>query len=302
MKEAKDNIYLWDAFEAACKALPHLPDTASPLGTGAYGLVIDHGDEQSLTKIIYKPRNEQRYKTATAMLQNETHALRLFERHPLAGIKTPVILHDPETIQNDRFIAFYQMTKISGHADTVLFSDSGTDHHFSQLGRVLADFHEAARALPQDHIKPNINLFTANIAHPNTLWPALSEALAAANDYLLTHRRGEVIHGDFHGGNIIVDDDNQISGLIDLAAMGYSQNDHSDFMCVPDRFLPSFIQGYEQAGGKTVDPFLIMATKVGMWADRLSHENTANQAVRSFLNKKINYYLDKLAPVTGIKP
>lgn len=277
---------------------PDLVAGASPLNAGSWGIVTDHNDG-TVTKFLFRQGIQLQQNWAQANLNNELAFLRLMKGESFNGVDIPALICDVTQVDKGDFFAFYRMTKLSGVAADWK-SGTAKDAHFFEAGQKLAHFHAATADLK------NTGLIVHDIERGGQVEsvPGLDDkrnaALARANNYLQAHKQSGIIHADYHGGNILLNDKGAISGLVDFAVTGLSENLASDFINVPEEKRPAFIKGYEQASGKPVDLLMITMTEISYLASCLNYYADPDQ-LKTYTDS-LDRHLVTASSITGYSP
>lgn len=254
---------------------------------GAYGLIIAN-ESDLVHKVLIRFKDHERQAFAEKSLANEIYFLKLLQKNPLGGVETPALISGPHDIKSGSFFAFYTMTRLKGRsAGWNSFSPGQLDTpakqraHFTQAGRLLHQFHETARHEPglKDHQVPTSFLSGNYIPQipecagmPDKALKKINRALEVANDYLQTKKHDAVLHDDFAGNNLMVDDQGKITGLLDFGLSGSSGNHLIDFCNVPAESMPYFIEGYEQESGRKIDPLMMTMTLIAQLAESIVYD------------------------------
>lgn len=268
---------------------------------GQWGLVADHNDG-TVTKLLFRQDHEKQQDWAEANLENELAFLRHAGGIKLEGVQIPELVTGMTRLDEGALFASYRMTKLSGTAAKWKAGPGQEqDAHFFEAGQLLARFQHAAAALPTMGLIVHSHEKAGMIEPVPALDAARNEALAVADLYLQTHKQGGIIHADFHGGNILLDQKGRISGLIDFAVTGPSENRLIDFINVPLEKRESFMHGYGQASGKAVDPMMMTMTEISMLANCINFCADRPAEQKKWIGE-MDRQLVKARPVTGFMP
>lgn len=154
------------------------------------------------------------------------------------------------------------------NADITQSSQKGI--YFESAGRLLGKFHMIAGDLPFNDSSYRGTAMAADKILPSELHSAnVNARLERANAYLQEHKEAGVMHGDFHGGNIMTDENLRASGLIDFAFTGKTDNLYADMIFIPPYGDDDFIRGYNAETHKNIDKKLIHATRIAFESLRL---------------------------------
>ncbi|PJB70897.1 MAG: hypothetical protein CO093_06535 [Alphaproteobacteria bacterium CG_4_9_14_3_um_filter_47_13] len=152
---------LCKTFNEASLALPHIIGIARPIGTGTYGLVIEHPD-QTLTKILFRPRSVERTKLCQTFFVNELKALKLLAAHPVQDLQTPHLIGDVKFLRHKDYLAAFRMTKVEGTPCYLLPHNYDSaeilKEQHEKAGKALAKFHKASHQLPPGGVSKLPNL------------------------------------------------------------------------------------------------------------------------------------------------
>lgn len=298
-------------FNHAAQTLPDMAG-ATLLGAGAFGLVADHGDG-TVSKICLRYKDLMPGMNPLQTALSEVRALQALRRHwpdgDLGGLKVPVLIGEAEPLPEDSpFLLSYRMTKLAGTARTWHMPEPDPQEEsrnkvvdFEQAGAALARFHGAVRGLDlpvavhSDGHRPDRILAIPHMS------ARINEGLARAQDFLDAHKIPGIVHGDFHGGNIMAADDGRVTGVVDMSMMGASDNVISDFSSVPPDYIKVFTAAYESISGAAVNPDIITALSL-VWLTRDAGHRRDDPAAMTELTENINERLGRLTFATGFKP
>lgn len=217
-------------------------------------------------------------------------------------LETPILLHEPALIDNKNYMAHYSMTRVSGDTHIWDLNENIPNRPLAKLygnaGKALAQFHTAAENMPFERAP---HFHSSQISTTRFFDKKTNEALIKADQYLQQHKIPGVIHGDYHGGNLMTDDQYNVTGLIDFSATGKSDNVLSDFLSVPARYLPDFIKAYEEQSGKTIAPDAVEVTKLSNWLTYL-HSVVDNPEAQENAITEIYDCLENLEHISGFRP
>lgn len=253
---------------------PHLVADASPLALGSNSLLVENADN-SIRKILFWPQTgAQAIHKAQEELYNETSALLLLSASEAADF-TPRLLSDVTfEPKSPDILATYSMSKMAGASRNwfnpeIRQSPLKADY-FESVGRLLARFHEAAKDLPFADSTHKGMAMAADKIHSSSLHSAATNAaLEQADAYLQAHRQTGVVHGDFHGGNVMTNPHLQATGLIDFSTAGYAANLYADMVFLPPDGEDDFARGYESQSHRALDRKLLHATRIAFESLRL---------------------------------
>lgn len=276
-------------------------------GGGTFGLVVDNHDD-TVSKFMFRHEKIIAQRDAEIILRNEVAALTAFRDVDLGGVAIPRLVEPPQEMEdNPEFFAFYRMTRVSG--SPVIRSRFGVEQDGApgieqkrllyEGGALLSRFHAAVMSVEKSEFNP---FGWGEIIKPlPQMETNLKEALLSANDYLQANRKEIVVHGDFHGGNILIDKDMKPVGLIDFGNTGISGNPMMDFMNVPSWALPHFAKGYESEGHAKVDYTMVHLAGIAgnlLWLSRVwDHPAERETGVAC-----VRRHLEAVRPVIGFTP
>lgn len=298
--------HIRNEFKKLQRNLPHIAADTKLVGSGHFGLVVEHSDG-TLSKIFRRPDDPYDLEFFLHNMYAETSTLSILQAASIPNIDLPVLIGEPDTLYHPDYSAHYKMTRINGTCAT--FNTTKTAYFqslYESAGNLLGRFHQAADQMPFNNPHPHYFQYDCAIAPVPSLPSKTNKALEIANDYLQANKKGGVIHGDYHFGNILTRD-GIATGLLDFSFTGRAKNIYTDFwrVGVDDPFFPDFIRGYEQASGEAVNMHLVHATHLSLWASMLkygggpSDYQPENDLSALLL---INHSLNELAPITGFKP
>ena len=271
------------AFKNARQALPTLTEDTEPLGVGRFGLTVSCPDH-SIRKILFTHDLPALQDVAEASYNQEVSLLDILS-HRIDF--TPVLIASTEPVAaNSGYFASYRMSRIEGTSyswtpeqhDKLNRNDAQTMAY--SAGKLLARFHKEASQIDDVPPVPEYarRYHTGRIQTLPFLDDETNAAMTAANKYL-EHAPPGVIHGDFHGLNIINDDRYTAVGLIDFAAAGWSDNLYYDLMNPPEGLEEEFLSGYEAENGTPVDRQLLAATHLSVYTEHVLDMMKAGRAI-----------------------
>lgn len=288
---------------------------AEPLGAGSFGLAIGRGHCVNKALLRYDAETPVgRY--ALQCLEREVLFLKIFAgKHPPKQ-EWPQLKSDIAPLKDPEFFAKYTMSRVEGTArcwpDHPNYSNmprlpNDTDilcRHFEAAGKALARFHTFTTAHLRRKDLYRWDRRLEDIPEIPTLDRKTNSALEKANDWFQAHQNPSVIHGDFHGGNILCAPNGSVTAIIDPSCWAYSNNHIRDFIKLPEKYLPVFAEGYRQGGGVPYDPMLATMTRISECAayiNRLDRKDSS-PAEKEKAVHKLNGHLQNVAPVTGYQP
>lgn len=302
--------YLRNEFRKLQRALPDLAGDARLVASGSFGMVIEHPDK-TLSKVFYgSSRPDDQQESILRNFYHETRTLAHFAAHPLDGIEMPVLIGEPEHIYHPGYLATYRMTRVGG-ANHSFDPDKAKSHEtptsferlYESAGIMLARFHRAAKDM--DFANPNMHPHSSmHISTVPKLPARVNRALEKAEEFFQANQKPGVIHGDFHGGNILVQG-GIATGLIDFSFTGPSSNLLADVWNGRGLYNSAFLRGYERESGEMIDPYMLDATSLAYTTHALrtgrgpSDYGPASDTLHLVV---MNEALNRLVPVTGFKP
>lgn len=305
------DLDLFKTFNELQEAFPALTDHAEIVGAGTWGIVLKQ-DEGTVTKVLIGDENPDIHKWAEGNLVNETSFMRLTAQAAAngfadTGFQMPVLLTEPQKLPHEKFFAAYKMTLVPGMGATWDDLDSDLADpapelkiRFQRAGEALARFHKFTSSLPTETLRAHAGWRNGDIPEIPELDEKTAEALHRAGRYLEAHKKPAVIHGDYHGKNILLDDEGNVTGLVDFSYTGRCESFFSDFVNVPERMLPDFISGYERESGEAVDPDIALAGNICLWAAILKDEENAGKKPEHL--EELKQRLAKASHITGYEP
>lgn len=296
------SCHLLEAFKRVARENPSLFGDAYYMASGNYGAVVSHKDG-TVSKLIHRKQNTQQQQWSERELQKEISNLQVLQNAGITGFQIPELLGEPIELQSPDFYASYRMTKISGNQATWengVFSPKEVERYFRHTGEVLGEFHHKATSMKAEWLFTHVPERGANVMQVPSLSPEVNNALSIANDYLQEHLISSVIHGDYHAGNILIDDKARVSGLIDFSQTGPCLNRLTDFVNLSPALRPDFIKGYEDAIQEKIDPDMIILTDLNMWAGQAAYSE-ANTATYHHAVSEVYRALGKIEHITDYK-
>jgi serine/threonine protein kinase len=295
---------LRDAFLSLQYEFPQESAKWKPVGVGSFGLVVTANDIEKLdpgfvTKFIFRGADP------SAEIRN----LEAIKDISLPNnLEIPRLIDVQELKNSLEFSHRYTMTKIPGASLTAWnpsitpdTAPAGIMDQIRSAGRALAAFHKAAAQLdlketpltpPSWSVEPEIKPVLEFDEKTNA-------ALIHANHYFQENLEKCIIHGDVHSGNILGNDNNQVSGIVDLASMHYGAR-VKDIMCVPPFFLDIFSDGYSQEYGSELNQDKIILSHL---ANLTSDQNMrVNETTRQLVLQHTIENLGKVSHITGHTP
>jgi hypothetical protein len=249
-------------------------------------------------------------KVSENTLHNEVAILRLLNGDPIGGVQIPKLTLEPELLPGGDFYAAYGMTKVPGAASRwnrgsgAASADAAQDkRHFEQVGALLAQFHERAATLDIDGAGIRTTRhWTDHIEYLPELGDEINDAFTKIRTYYDANKRERIIHGDFHGGNVLTDASGDIASLIDFAEVKRSDNFMIDTLNIPDAGFPHFKKAYELESGDVIDP--LMATMVAIHGNAayLKHLGPSPSEDRDKSLQNLYENMNKVKSVTGYTP
>ena len=285
---------LHEIFNALNAKMPHLLKGMDPLGMGANAITV--ANEHTVRKILFSPKDEET-KNRQALLEQEVRAMRAFQNHRIEDVEVPVLLTEPETINHEDFIAFYDMTRLHGKSFSYApaIHESPTHHQkaYQSAGELLAHFHKGAEGLDLGKSIGTGGWHGYEVAAVPELGEAINKSLAAADIFLKQNLKAGNAHGDVNMGNILFRGE-KTTGLIDFSFSGHAHNIYTDMWTLPRDFQDDFMEGYERiAGGQLKD--VVDATKLSIWVSGYNEQrNPADY--RALAEKNIKEILIRLEP------
>ena len=227
------------------------------LGEGVWGRVLDLGDG-TVVKLM---RQGGGLGDVLELWANERDALQALAARPLPVAVPRVVDAGVLDVEATGFAAFLRLTRLPGRA---LDDDSLAQHaaapggrFAAQLGEALAALHgmadlpgfaDARAAIDRAHLA-DMAPQVAAIAGPHVI-AAIDAGLAA-----LEHPGVTVAsHGDINSTNLLVDEDGNLSGLIDWAEArrDWREGEFCHLVLMPGALAP-VRAAYEAAAGLTLD-------------------------------------------------
>jgi hypothetical protein len=291
---------LTETFNKFGAAHPGLATHARPLNMGAFGLVLENRDG-SLTNILFDHEAGHMRAKVREFLKTETGVLRAFTARPPAAFDVPVLLKEPDYFGGGDYLAAYTMTRLPG-ACACWYGDMEKDaaaynaRHYESAGRTLAKLHREVAALPEQALGERLLGYCTKIDPVPEFSIETARAFAAVNRYMQPRLKPAVVHGDYHGGNLMVDENGEVTGVLDFALTGRCGNHLVDFMAVPSGGFADFLRGYERESGETVDRHMMDATMLSMWVECYNRPGPVGD-LQEFHAGKIRETLKKLEPV-----
>ncbi len=250
--------------------LPDLVEEMQPLGMGKDGFVLFDDNDDTIRKIHFKPKNDADGTAAHDQFEREVLMLQAFAENPLVDIEVPILVDDPQTLDHESYMATYLMTRVKGTSLNKLPEEGEPkeiyEARYKSAGTLLAKFH---RALCDFDIGDAAALDlgdTIEIVQVEGMETEINEALERANSYLQANMMGGNIHGNLTMPNVM-GHGGQATGLIDFSHTGYAKNIMVDFWGIPEKYLDTFIEGYETESGKEVK-HLVSATLLALYRPR----------------------------------
>jgi hypothetical protein len=237
--------------------------SSSYLARGNYGAVLDHGS--TVTKLFYRHTTPSEVKHSQSVYEEEIKALKLLSGTSLGTVRTPRLIEDFGGINHPSVLAAYEMEKIDGFTmpKKGFFENQSNrfkENFYNQLGTLIAEFQNATaeRAIEQETEFDPIE-YLSDISFISELDLNRSSALLKADKYLKDRIIPAIAHGDMHLGNIVVNNEGDILGLIDFGNIGISTNHLLDIVSAASYAEPT---NAHYASNKISDAFhSVMGTK-----------------------------------------
>lgn len=239
-------------------------DDAAILSIGSHGATMDHGNG-ALSKLFLSGENIDERR---AFFHNEADIYKRVSDRMFGSAKTPKLFSAGSLIGSQEVIGTIRMEKLEGdELDWRDFVESAKikdiEHHFRNVGQVLAAFHTDTQALLDDVTVPEKELkFGSSVGQVVLFDHDVNLALSRCNDYLQANMEAGSCHGDFHPLNCKVNKNLEITGLFDLSFSGPHENYLVDFVNLPDEGMDYAIEEYEQATGKVVNRDALLMTQI----------------------------------------
>ena len=291
-----------------------LVDGMHPLGSGNFGIVvttdeIDHADPAYVTKFMFRSSDPEQHTMRQNVAKTEINNLQILHNLSIPDIQLPTLITEPEELDSKDFTLTYSMTKIPGSPllpwnpeTTPQNAPDGFTDQIKNAGRALAAFHKAAAQIDPDGTKfaPPGWESTEHIETVSELNRSANTALMIADTYFQAHKKSGVVHGDYHSGNIITGENNEITGLIDFANTHYSHNIYEDFINIPEPFVDTFIEGYTEESGTEFHAAMIPLTHLALQTHWITQELDPERRQDALSN--ITENLGKISQITGYTP
>ncbi len=262
---------------------PQMVAHAQPLGIGSNGIITDNGNGTVSKFFLYHQYDgypqEKTRENDRVNFQLETSNLMQMSHARFDKIVIPQMVEEPVVFDNPRspFVGAVKMTRVPGQgADWCELLRKGSaqekENHFREVGCVLAELHSQTDRFPADKITrlgegadmPLPVIYLNNDTN---------EQLLLVNKYLQDNRQPALIHGDFWGGNLMVDQSNNPTALIDFSSICLTKNHLDDFVYIIELFpegVPGTLRGYEEYSSKPIDPVMLAATEIGTICHRIN--------------------------------
>ena len=109
------------------------------------------------------------------------------------------------------------------------------------------------------------------MAAPWTAELEIAQTVQACDQWLTENQRAGFAHADIAGQNIVIDKDNNITGILDFSFSGVYCNQMVDFRDMSGDFLSLAKEGYESTSDKEIDIAVVEMTQVQTLAGHISH-------------------------------
>lgn len=295
------NERLIAVFEAAKAALPRIDQSSTiPLGMGKNGLVVLC--RGVIYKIIFRFSNEARHKETLKTLEREVKVLRLFTDNPPEEVDTPRLIAEPEMIDHDQFMAYFQMSCLPGKFLSMLpptrEDEPAYMKGYERTGTLLAKFHRAVRHYDIGDVMRIGPLHSPDIITVAFLDDKTNKLLELADAYIQEKGASASanVHGDIHLGNVSMSDWDQPVGFADFSHMGFSKNKMIEIRVIPEPFLPAFLHGFQrEIYDEDIGP-MVSAAKLSIATNRLRHGALKDDEIR-LITHSIQEELKILGPL-----
>jgi len=245
----------------AAEAVPGLSTTSGRiLGRGLWGPTLDLGDG-TVMKLV---RGRAGIGDGLEICANEAHVLAALDGCRIDGFAIPrLVAHGRFGTGTDAvaagFVAWLRMTRLPGvpfneHKLSAL-SDGGRRDFAGSFGRAIAALHAGGASLLSRHaLDDRCESLLLGLWHVSRTDRELCDRLLAEVRAMPTARRTAFVHGDMHLGNLLVDENGRVCGVIDFAeaGRGFPETDLAYLQGLPTIERDAF-RAYQSAASQPLD-------------------------------------------------
>lgn len=257
-------LTLHDHFELLRAEQPQLTAGREPLGGGAFGLVMS-GPDDTVIKVLWKRGDNHPEQSWTQrMFKQEIAFFKAMDNIPVKGIEIPRLVREPTPLTGDNFAAAYSMTRLAGAPENwAEVPKEMMPAYHRRLGGALSRLHQAFARIDPALRREFQNYGPTRIEAVEGLDDALNQRLEKADRYFQAHKVPGFIHGDFHGGNVMITPPHKPIGILDLSFASYTDNcliDTARVVQISSEGSGTFIEGYAAENGEEADPLMAHLT------------------------------------------
>ena len=282
---------LYTPFKIATQTAPKTAEGMEIVDQGFWGCVARKPDG-NLRKFAFRMVDPAKQEAAEAEIRAEWQNMYLLNSGITSSFQIPEPLSPLTYISSPEYFAFYDMTAIDGKPALWNRPDI-----FRQAGRIAGEFQAAASPFAPAFPRTKPPEWSGTAPGIPGAPDRINEALARAYDFMKDNRIVSVVHGDFHSGNLIANQNGDLIGLIDFSRTGPDSNYMKDFSNIPSSHMKYFVEGFVETSGIDVPEEMldIIATK-----RHASGVSSADAHVREHSVRELHIRLSRLNHITGM--
>lgn len=259
-------VHLFSSIRSEMLDRALITERADVIGSGAFGIVVDTGRD-SVLKLLRR-FDAQRQNMAQKLLNHELETLTILQGDNFDGIQTPALIGDITYIDHKDFFAAFEMTKLPGLSAKIMSEDFGLPdkvHMYQSIGSALGRLHIGLHdRLGQARANLPSKTYTDGLVHSPLFSDEINSALERLRAFIKQRRvpaPDTIIHGDFHLGNIMVNETGCVTGVIDWSDTHVGHN-LTDIAYYADSNLREIWAAYAGATGQALDQDLFAVAKI----------------------------------------
>lgn len=273
---------------------------ASVIARGFEAVIVEDGG--TIIKMFLNRPN--RYERSVQNAEAESRTLGLLEQYGLSSCDVPkkiefIKFKSPIQSGDDSFVAAIRMTKLSGSRPDFQCLD---ESFYRQCGRMIGQLHTNADAIPQAQLRGFENIsqsfFSALEKHGiRSIEKSEIETLKSLHQKFKTATAPiMLLHTDAAPNNILVNEKNEITGLVDWSntAIGRREDDFfhygTNFLKLPltsEVRLSCVLEGYKAETGIELNKDSVKLSIATTLADYILHNEVAGEDMQAPFNKAL---------------
>ncbi|MDE1153743.1 MAG: aminoglycoside phosphotransferase family protein [Micavibrio sp.] len=277
-----------------------LGNNARVIARGFEAVIVEDGD--SIVKMFLNRANRCERSLQNAEAENRT--LDLLEQYGFAPCEIPkkiefIKFSSPVQCGADSFVAAIRMTKLSGSQPDFQSLD---EDFYRQCGRMIGKLHANAEAIPPSKLYEFENITTSFFAalEKHEIRSIPKNEIDVLKELHLKFKTATapivLLHTDAAPNNILVNEQNEITGLVDWSntAVGRREDDFfhygTNFInlpLAPDARLSCVLDGYKTETGIELNKDAVKLSIMTTLADYILHNEVAGEDMRAPFNKSL---------------